>query len=154
MEKLGKAEWEKLIDKLSEKFEPGELISHDYLKRVLFIDNPKFEDFETQSEFVEALNLVQFEYMSLVDKLRWDILDRHKLYLRNIRGDGYVFLIPAEQTEFAKAQTMDTIRKELKRGFLILQNIRFAALSQDQKRMNADEMAKLGQLSQLLKVLK
>jgi len=153
MAKIGEQEWEKLMENLSVKFNYGEIITHQYLKKVFFLADPDFEEFETQEEFVEAINLVQFEYMSLVDKLRWDMLKKYKLYLRNIRGDGYTFLLPEEQTDFAQKQTMESVKKEMKRGILILKNIKFNSLSQEDKRKNADELAKFGQLQQLLKVL-
>jgi hypothetical protein len=152
--KIGEEQWVKLMNKLIEKYQPGDLIPHFVMRKMLFIETPNYNDFETQYEFVEAIQLMQFEYMSLVEKLRTDILDTHKLYLKNVRGDGYAFLPTNEQTDYAKQRTMDGIRKEMKRGITIMQNIRFAALTQEQKKSNADELAKIAQLQHLMKAFK
>ena len=152
--KIGEEQWKRLMADIVQKFEPGELISHEYLKRCFLIEEPDFEDFETQTEFIEAVQLLQFEYMSLIEKLREDILEEYKFYMKNVRGDGYSFLLPSEQTEYAKERTMAGIRKEMKRGIMIMMNVSFSSLSADKRRQNADEMAKLGQLQHLLKAFK
>lgn len=154
MEKIGEEQWKKLMADIADKYQPGELIPHHYLRKVFVITTPSFDEFESQDEFIEAVQLQQFEYMSLVEKLRDDILDEFKMYMKNVRGDGYTFLIPEEQTEYAKARTMQGIRKEMKRGFAIMQNVRFNSLTTDKKRQNADELAKLGQLQHLLKAFR
>lgn len=154
MSKIGEEQWAALMAEMVEKFEPGDVIPHVILKRKFLIQNPNFNEFETQDEFIEAIQLLQFEYMSLVEKLRDDILNEYKLYLKNVRGDGYVFLPTIEQTDYAKQRTMDGIRKEIKRGMTIMMNLRFNSLNPEQKRQNADELAKLGQLQHMLKVFK
>lgn len=154
MDKFGEDEWVTLTNNIVERFEPGVLISHEYLKKIFYLIEPKIEDFKDQYEFIETIKLIQFEYMTLVDKLRVDILETHKLYLRNIRGEGYQFLLPKEQTDFAKKQTMDSINKEMKRGELILRNVKYSSLSADDRRKNTDELAKIGQLSQMIKTVK
>lgn len=154
MAKMNDKIWNNIIDELLDKFAPGELITHDYLEKLFLLRELHYDDFESQGEFLNAVKLLQFEYMTLVDKLRWDILEHHKLYLKNIRGDGYSFLIPKEQTDFAKEQAMTGIKKEMKKGFLILQNIRRDELTIDDRRRNADELAKLGQLQQILSTIR
>lgn len=151
MAKIGEKEWEVLIDNIVETYFPNDLISHKRLSEIFYLPDPVYKDYASQDEFMEAVKLQQFEYMTLVDKLRWDILKQHKLYLQNVRGDGYSFVPPGDQTDFAKCQTMEKITKHNRRGMLILKNIRYNALSADQRRHNSDEVAKLGQLSQMLK---
>lgn len=152
--KFDEEQWKKLIEELVMKFEQGALIPHALLRKMFGIENPDFDDFEDQEDFIEALQMLQFEYMTLVEKLREDILKTHNLYMKNLRGDGYTFLPTEEQTEYAKNRTMEGIRKEMYRGMMIMRHVRFDALNAEQKRINADEMAKLGQLQHLLKVYK
>ncbi|MDP2235013.1 MAG: hypothetical protein Q8J88_01145 [Bacteroidales bacterium] len=153
MNKIGENEWEKLIDGLVENFQPDELITHEYIKSKFLIVAPEYEEFESVTEFIEAINLQQFEYMSLIEKLRLDVLDRHKLYMSNIRGFGYKFLKPSEQTTYAREKAIDAVKKELNRGLLILKNIRHDSLTMEERKRNSDEMAKLGQLKQMLKIV-
>jgi hypothetical protein len=154
MAKIGEKEWSDLLDKLVELYPQGDLIPHYKLEKLFLLSQPNYHEFDSQDDFLQAVRLLQFEYMTLIDKLRWDILEKHKLYLRNIRGDGYTFLPTSEQTEYAKKQTMDGIKKEMKRGLLILQNIKRNKLTADQRRKNSDELAKLGQLKQIMDSLK
>lgn len=154
MDKIGEKEWQDLMLILVERYKPGELITHDYLKKLFMLENPVFADYNSQDEFVEALNLVQFEYMTVIDKLRWDMLKYHKCYLRNVRGDGYVFIPSKEQTDFAKKQTMEAVKKEMKRGIMILKNVNTNGLDMDDRRRNSDELAKLSQLDHMIKIMK
>lgn len=147
-------EWFNLMDKLVANYKPGELIPHENLKNLFLIKEPVFKDFDSQEEFLEAVKLLQFEYMTMIDKLRWDILENYKLYLRSIKGDGYSFLPANEQTDFAKKQTMESIRKEMASGVMIMKNLRFEDINPDERRKNADELAKLGQLHQILKSIR
>lgn len=146
--------WQRIMADIVEDYAAGDIIAHGQLKKIFLITEPEFEDFEDQEGFIDAVNLLQFEYMTLVEKLRLDILKKYKLYLRNIRGDGYTFLKADEQTDYAKDNALDGVRKELRRGILIMQNIRHDQLSADQRRKNSDEMAKLGQLQHMMKVFK
>ena len=154
MAKIGEREWEQLIDEIVETYLPNDLLPHKKLSEIFYLPDPVYNDYASQDEFMQAVKLQQFEYMTLVDKLRWDILKKHKLYLQNVRGDGYSFVAPGEQTDFAKDQAMEKITKHTRRGLLILKNIRFNDLSADQRRHNSDELAKIGQLSQMLKIIR
>ena len=62
--------------------------------------------------------------MTLVDKLRWDMLKRKKCYLKNVYSYGYMIVPKEEQAEYGFTQTMKEIKESLRKGALIIGNVR------------------------------
>ena len=58
------------------------------------------KDFDNTEDFIEAIQMQQFSYMTLVDTLRWQLLEDQKIYIKNIRGDGYQIVQPTEQVQY------------------------------------------------------
>lgn len=84
MAKIKDEAWKEMICNITEKFTFGELIPHEYLEYIFLLDKIAYKDFNNQDEFLEAIKLQQFEYMTLIDKLRWDLLDQYKIYLKTL----------------------------------------------------------------------
>jgi len=144
--------WQSLIAIILDKYNVGDMIEHDWLKKKFSLKKPLLQDFKTQEEFEDALNIYEFAYMSLVDRLRSDLLENEKYYLKNIRGEGYILLPPKEQTEFAAKKIKYDIKKTLSDGTAILTNIRISELPIEARQQNTDALARLGFLKQVLKV--
>ena len=83
-----------------------------------------WDDYKDVQKLFQAKDKQQFDYMTLVDKLRWDMLKRTKCYLKNIYGDGYVIVPKEEQAEYGFTQTMKEIKESLRKGALIIGNVR------------------------------
>jgi hypothetical protein len=113
---------------------------------------PKYENFENQFEFMEHLKDYEFAYMGLVDKLRTDLLSEYKVYLKNIRGDGYTLLPAKEQTDYAMKSINNGIKKVISEGLKILQNIQLETLSMEERQKNTDSIAKASLLKQITKL--
>ena len=143
--------WEHFVNIIAEKFKVGELIPHQYIKYEFKIETPKFSDYKTEIEYIKAFELLNFEYMSIIDKLRNDLLEFHSLYLKNIRGDGYVLLPPKEQTDYAKEKTNNDIKRALENGVKILSYIKHNHLDEIELRKNADALAKLSFMKNMIK---
>lgn len=113
-----------LEDEIISLFDNGKLITHEWLKEKFGFSALNWEEYKDIQKLFQAKDKQQFLYMSMVDKLRWDMLKNKKCYIKNVRGDGYVIVPREEQAEFAFSQTMKEIKESLRKGTLIMGNIR------------------------------
>lgn len=130
----------------------GDLITHSFLKDLFRLQMPLISNFTNQFDFLEHLRDYDFAYMSLVDKLRTDLLKNHNVYLKNIRGDGYILMPSQEQTDFAMKYINNGIKKAINEGLNILQHTKLDSLTQEQRQKNADSIARASLLKQITKI--
>lgn len=130
----------------------GDLITHSFLKDLFSLQMPLISNFTNQFDFLEHLRDYDFAYMSLVDKLRTDLLKNHNVYLKNIRGDGYILMPSQEQTDFAMKYINNGIKKAINEGLNILQHTKLDSLTQEQRQKNADSIARASLLKQITKI--
>lgn len=130
----------------------GDLITHSFLKDLFGLKIPIFENFDSQVEFMEHLKDYEFAYLSMIDKLRTDLLKNYNVYLRNIRGDGYILLPAQEQTDFALKYINSGIKKAISEGLNILQHTRLDGLTQEERQKNSDSIARASLLKQMIKM--
>lgn len=147
--KKGTDEWDILQSEILVTFKPGDLISHDWLQDKFNLKPVAIGNHTTTEELIYAINERQFKYMSLVEDMRWDLLENHNAYIRNIRGDGYMILPPREQTTYAYKEAINAIKKELKNAGKIMSNV----LPVDMETQSRDNSlrAKFAMLRQMLK---
>ena len=150
--KIGSQSWVDFQTEIIEKFAAGETIEHDWLKSKFNFKELKFSEFDNELDFIKTLQLQQFAYMSLIDALRWELLENYKVYLRNIRGDGYMILPSSEQVNFAYEKAIDAIKNEIKVADLIMSNTKVVDMEQQQK--DNDLRARWSMLKQLLQSVK
>lgn len=144
--------WFSLLGEIAANYADGELISHVWLKKKFGLVELTLEQFDTVSDFIEGLQLQQFSYMSLVDNLRWQLLENEKLYIRNVRGDGYEVVKPQEQTSFGFSEFVKDMKKAMREADLIINNVR--SVSSEQQSKDNDIRAKYGILKQMLSGIK
>lgn len=67
---IGSQAWTSLLDEIQNKFNPGDLIPHEWLKHKFTLEKLRYEDFEGTEDFIQGLQVQQFAYMTLIDSLR------------------------------------------------------------------------------------
>lgn len=112
-----------------------------------------FEDYcKDVDAYIEAIQLQQFTYMAMVDKLREDLLKNKQCYLRNVWGNGYVIVPSNEQASYGYDQMMSDIKKALKQGSDIINNVR--PLPMEEQSKYYDTLAKLAKVRDVFANLK
>ena len=149
---VGSDGWLGLLGEIADKFGDGSLIKHEWLKDKFGLKELAIEDYETVSDFLKAIEIQQFAYMSLVDKLRWELLSEYKMYIRNIRGEGYEILRPEDQTQYGYDSFIDDVKKAIRVAGLIMNNVQKVDLTQQAK--DNDLRAKFGIMKQMLSSIK
>lgn len=145
---IGTPEWCDTLNEITENFNPGELISHEWLKSRFRFEKLQISDFEATEDFISALQDLQFAYMSAVDALRWQLLEERNAYLKNIRGDGYTLLPAKEQVKFGYDEFLKTVKSAIKQADLIMNNVQPVSLEQQSK--DNDLRARCSMLKQML----
>lgn len=111
-------------EELVANFDENQLISHKWLKEKFGLPKLSFEDYgKDVNSYIEAIQLQQFTYMAMVDKLREDLLKNKQCCLRNVWGNGYVIVPSNEQASYGYDQMISDIKKALKQGQDIINNV-------------------------------
>ena len=147
-EVLGKFE-----EELVANFDEDQLISHKWLKEKFGLPKLSFEDYgKDVNSYIEAIQLQQFTYMAMVDKLREDLLKNKQCCLRNDWGKGYKIVPSNKQANYGYEQMMGDIKKALKQGSDIINNVR--PLPMEEQSKYYDTLAKLAKVRDVFANLK
>ena len=120
----------------------GDVIPHDVLQEALRLPEPTGK--LTRAEWDEW----RLQLVAQLDALSDWLLEEKNMCLRSVRGEGYEIIPPADQTEFAMKQGRKRIRAELRKMGRRLSFVDHASLSQDERRSNADALARLSFMEQ------
>lgn len=140
--------WQNLLTEIAARYSDGTIIPHDWLKHKFGLEDLRLEDYATVDDFLEGNKLQQFAYMSLIDRLRWQLLEREKMYLKNEKGEGYYILNPKDQTTYGYDEMVRTIKTAIRQASLIMNNV--LAVPSEQQSKDNDLRAKFGILKSLM----
>ena len=141
--------WLNLVDEISSRFSGGELIPHEWLKKRFGIAELDFNDFESQGEFIKALQEQQFAYMACVEKLRCKLLDEMQICISNVWGDGYKIVPSNDQARYGYDGFIKDLKKAMREARAIMYNV--AAVDAEQQRKDNDLRAKFAHLAEMIK---
>lgn len=140
-------------EELVANFDENQLISHKWLKEKFGLPKLSLEDYGKDVDaYIEAIQLQQFTYMAMVDKLREDLLKNKQCCLRNVWGNGYVIVPSNEQASYGYDQMMSDIKKALKQGSDIIKNVR--PLPMEEQSKYYDTLAQLAKVRDVFANLK
>ena len=149
---VGSDGWMSLMAEIADVYGDGSMIKHEWLKEKFGLKELLLEDYENVKDFLKAIEIQQFAYMSLVDKLRWDLLKEFKVFLRNQRGEGYYILRPSDQCQYGYDSFIDDVKKAIRVANLIMTNVQPVDMTQQAK--DNDLRAKFGVMRQMLGSIK
>ncbi|MCM1295389.1 MAG: hypothetical protein NC311_07580 [Muribaculaceae bacterium] len=141
-----------LLEEILTNHTDGSLISHEWLRKKSGLETPAIGDYANTEEFLEAYQANQFAYMQIVDAIRWELLKSDNIYLKNVRGDGYVILNSNDQVQFGYDRFTDGLAKLIKETNLIMNNVR--AVSSEQQSKDNDLRAKYAAMRMMLESVK
>lgn len=121
-------------------FQPGDVISDEWLYSAMGMEMPDDEWKMGRATKARLAFLKQF------DSLRAALLREHQIDLVRDIGEGYHVVPPAEQTKVAYHDGIADVRKALGRLSERLTNVDHAQLTNEQRRENAEALAKLSML--------
>lgn len=132
--------WRQAVQDFLAEFSYGDIVPHDWLVKHFGLPTPD----ERMS--VAAFQSRQFEWLAAIEGFKTTLLHEHQVLLQSVRGEGYRWVPPGEQTNVATRE----FEKEAGRVFRLtgsrLRNVRHNELTDEQRRANVDAMAKLSHL--------
>lgn len=133
--------WRQAVLDFLAEFKYGDLIPHAWLEA--HFDLPEVDGMRlTAAQFRER----QFEWLGSIEAFKAELLRNHKVMLQSVRGKGYRWTRPHEQTAIAVREFEDDVRRAFKTTGQRLRNVRVHELTDDQRRENVDAVAKISAL--------
>lgn len=117
--------------------QPGDLIKREDLERMLGLPDAK-----TLDQFQAR----QLKWLQQFERLRDELLTTHQIWLRANGSGCYEFVPPARQTEAAYSDYSRQAFNKLKRMVRVAQNVRMSELNDNERKANADALAKMSML--------
>jgi hypothetical protein len=116
--------------------QPGDVLPREWLEELL--DLPPARD-------MAGFQARSLKWLQRFEKLRDELLTTHQIWLRAAEG-GYEVVPPASQTETAYSDYSRAAMLKLKRMVRVARNVRLSELTDEQRRANADSLAKMSML--------
>jgi len=94
---------------------------------------------------------LELQYLSQLNGFQTALLEEHQVALANVKGEGYRIVAPHEQTPWAERQGIADVRKAIRKLATRLTNVDFAQLGTEDRKANADALARLGMMGGMVK---
>lgn len=135
------------VEDFLKEFKYGDLVGHDWLEARFGM--PSMGEFKSLT--VEQFRDRQFEWLANVEAFKAKLLRDHQVCLQSVRGRGYRWVPPHEQTGVAMEELGRGVRKVFRGAGQKLRHLRITELTDDQRRDNLDQVAKLSALHGMAK---
>ena len=142
-------EWIILVERVVNQFDIGQLIPHEWLRQMFQIVELDMSEFPDTKTFIIAVQDQQFDFLSIFENLRKDVLKNHNYLLVNVRGQGYRIIHPKDQTQYAYDQLIKDIGKSFKEANDIMTHVRNNIVDETQKSHDRQLFSKMGTFKQL-----
>jgi len=139
--------WREAISRLvrERRLEPEIVFDYAELYELFMIERPLPETPLGKAEKLKLQFLAQFKEFQAA------LLTEYQVALGNVRGIGYRIVPPADQTSWAEENGVGDMRKAIRKLSTRLTNVSLADLTIQDRRANADALARLGMLGGMLK---
>jgi len=94
---------------------------------------------------------LQLQFLNQFKLFQGALLKNHQIDLTSERGKGYLILAPKDQTKVAFEDGLAEIKKDLRRMVNRLANVDYAQLTAEQRKENADHLAKVAAMSGMIR---
>lgn len=134
--------WKQAVADFIGEFKYGDLVPHDWLEA--HFGMLTIEDGERLT--ANAFRARQFAWLANIEAFKHELLTMHQVCLESVRGEGFRWVPPQEQTGMATKEFERDARKTFKSVGQRLKNIRASELTDSQRRENIDAVAKVSML--------
>ena len=135
--------WKQAVQDFLREFGYGDLVPLDWLEGRFGLPSLSDSRRMTPDQYRER----QFEWLGNIEAFKDCLLKEHQVCLQSVRGRGYRWVPPHEQTDFAVREFEKDARRVFRQTGNKLRNLRHTELTDDQRRANLDATAKLSTLA-------
>lgn len=130
------------VEDFLKEFKYGDLVGHDWLEVRFGMPSVGESKLLTQEQFKAR----QFEWLASVEAFKDELLKEHQVCLQSVRGRGYRWVPPHEQTSVAMDELGRNVRKVFRGAGQKLRHLRITELTDEQRKTSLDAVAKLSAL--------
>lgn len=131
--------WRQAITVLKqEDRKEGEVLTYDWLYKNFSIEKPEPDKPLTRKQHEK----IELEFLSQFSQFRDTLLEENQIALRNIPGRGYEIMPSSAQTKWAYEEGLIEVRRGIRKAISRLANVNLGKLTADERRENADALAK------------
>lgn len=134
--------WRQAVQDFIAEFAYGDIVGHDWLEAHFGMPGLSEDEQLTADQFRER----QFEWLANVEAFKVELLRDHQICLQSIRGKGYRWVPPNEQTDLAVADFHRGAKKIFSSVGQKLRHLRASELTDGERKTNVDAVAKLSAL--------
>lgn len=134
--------WRQAVEDFLAEFKYGDLVPHDWLEA--HFGMLTIEDGERLT--AAAFKARQFAWLANIEAFKSELLTGHQVCLESVRGEGFRWIPPGEQTGMATKEFERDARKTFRAVGQRLKHVRLGELSDSQRGENTDAIAKVSQL--------
>lgn len=134
--------WRQAVQDFIAEFKYGDIVGHDWLESRFGIPGLEEGQELTADKFRER----QFEWLANVEQFKTELLRDHQICLQSIRGKGYRWVPPSEQTDLAVSDFQRGAKKIFSVAGHKLRSLRIGELTEVERRTNADAVARISTL--------
>lgn len=130
------------VEDFLKEFKYGDLVGQEWLETRFGM--PSMGD--SKSLTVDQFRDRQFEWLANVEAFKAELLRDHQVCLQSVRGRGYRWVPPHEQTGVAMEELGRNVRKVFRNTGQRLRHLRITELTDEQRRDNLEQVAKFSAL--------
>jgi len=114
----------KVANDIALMFDYGDVVTNEWLA-----DNFKLKlpTYGSKKQF-EAY---AFEFLGMLEGVKKSLLEDHKMYLTNVRGKGYLIVLPNRQSDVAVEKLKKSLSSEINKAFRAITNVNEALLTNE-----------------------
>lgn len=114
----------KVANDIAIMFDYGDVVTNEWLA-----DNFKLKlpTYGSKKQF-EAY---AFEFLGMLEGVKKSLLEDHKMYLTNVRGKGYLIVLPNRQSDVAVEKLKKSLSSEINKAFRAITNVNEALLTNE-----------------------
>src|SRR3546814_405686 len=135
--------WKQAVQDFLQEYRYGDLVPLDWLEQRFGMPGLAESQRLTADQFRER----QFTWLGNLEAFKAELLKEHQVLLESVRGKGYRWIPPHEQTGVAVRDFERDARRVFRTTGQKLRNLRHTELTDDQRRANSDATAKLSALA-------
>lgn len=135
--------WKQAAADFLSEFKYGDMVSHAWMESRFGM--PSLGD--SQRMTPDQFRARQFEWLANVESFKTALLKDHQVCLQSVRGEGYRWVPPHEQTGVAVREFESNARKVFRTASKKLRNLRHLELTDEQRRANMDAIARVSALT-------
>jgi len=142
--------WRQAVQDFLSEFKYGDIVTHEWLEEHFGIPTLRDSQRLTAEEFRDR----QFAWLASIEAFKSELLRDHQVCLESVRGEGYRWTFPSEQTGVAIKEFERDARRVFRTAGRRLHHIRLDELSENQRRENLDAVTRLSGIRGMIKQLK